>query len=332
MELADLKVGQVLKLTEAQKEKLALLPPSAASLEAAFNGDPSKYGIKVDLKDKEKKSLCSFIIGKAFARKSERSEMFEPGGYPDGQYIQTGEGKTYLVSKILNRWDDSHGAWLENDFINVPSTNILSIVVEGKDRAQICLSRTNTQESFKLTDLKEEEGILDNMQANSMAGALGWLSFDDVADPALPAELSGLTNPAVFTVKTQQGIIYKLSIGNPVSSSNPDRYAKVNIAFDKTIQVLPAVETNNPGASTTNAPVLPDFEKEAKSLNDKLSRWIYILKSYRVDNMLKKRESLIKKPEPPSTNTVANATQAISASINEMAVPETIVSESPDAK
>ncbi len=315
VELADLKIGQMLKLTHAQQEKLALLSPDKTVTEKTPTNELAKYGVKVELKNKENKSLASFVIGKAFTRKSERADMFDFGGYPDGQYIRTENGECYLVSKTLNRWDDSHGAWLEDDFLNVSSTNVLAVIVQGKDRKEIHLARTNTSESFKLIDLKEEEGTLDNSKANSVAGALNWLSFDDVADPALAPEISGLNEPTTFTAKTQQGIIYKLAIGNTISSNNLDRYVKVDVSFDKSLQALPQMIDTNISSSVTNAPALPDFEKEAKTLNEKLSPWIFIVKSYRLDNMLTKREDLIKKPEPPKTNdvgTVSNVLEKVS--------------------
>lgn len=299
-DLRELKIGQVLALTEAQRGEFKLLAPTNATPDAT-----GQTGTLVELRDARDGLLASLLIGKHFMRRpaAQRPEaMMAFGGYPDGQYIQTMNGRVVLVSKTLDRLLENAKTWLNDDFIHMPAAEIQTITVSGPDRAPITLTRAKEGETFALEGLKPEDGAADSAKISQMSGALNHLGFDDVVAPTLTSKETGLDKPIRFSAVTKQGQTYIALIGNSPTNDAFDRYAQVQVAYEPTAAATPA---------DTNAAAIPpkageekgkvNLADETKALNEKLGPWTFTLKSYRAEALLLKREDLIKKPEPPKT-------------------------------
>lgn len=300
LQLSELKIGQVMNTADqAQKGAFALLDPAQAT--------PRKeqVGTRVELRDEKDGLLAAFLIGKPFLRSAPEGGMGGPlsygGDYPDGQYVQTQDGHAVLVAKTLDRFTGDVKNWLASDFVNVGAADIQAITVSGPDRAPIALTRTNETAAFTLEGLKSEEGALDSAKANQMSGALNFLGFDDIADPALPINVTGMDRPVVFEAKTRQGQIYTLRIGNTLTNDTFDRYVQVTVAMQTPAENKnDTVKTEETGTNTTEAAKTSrQTADEAKELNERLATWTFILKSYRAEPFLIKRAELVKKVEAP---------------------------------
>lgn len=300
-QLSEMKVGQAINLDASQLAGLNLVIPSPSG-----TNQPAGAGALVELRDEKDGLLASLVIGKSFMRRPGDSSM-EPmmgfGGYPDGQYIQTQQGKVYLVSKTLDRLTESFKTWLADDLISVPSADMREISVSGPQRAALKLVRAKDGDALTLDDLRAEEGALDGAKANQMAGALSNLGLDDVADPALPEKITGLDRPIVFRAKTKEGLIYTLRLGNPLANDTFDRYLAISVTNE------PAGEPANVSKKEGEKPVEGDGKEadqnnavaKAAELNARMGGWVYVIKSYRAEPLLQTREEMIKKPEPPKT-------------------------------
>ena len=294
VELEGMKVGQVLPADASQKTALNLADPSEPETKGT--------GTRLELRDEHSGLLAALMVGKPFLRQSPGGAQgpLGFGDYPDGRYLDTGDGRILLTSSSLDALRDDPKEWLDTDFINVPASDIAEIAVTGPGREPIRLSRPDEQKPFVLDGLLEEEGTLDSAKADRLGGALNYLAFDDVADPALPPKDTGLDAPVVFEAGTRDGRRYTLRVGKAVGADSLDRYVKAELSW-----TAPAgAATNAAEPAATNAPpAAPDPDKPSEAntaaLNEKLSPWIYILKSYRAEPLLMARGELIKKPEPP---------------------------------
>ncbi|MBU0713730.1 MAG: DUF4340 domain-containing protein [Verrucomicrobia bacterium] len=298
LQLSEMKVGQVITASESQKGAFNLLNPVGIS-----PGRKEQAGTRVELRDENDGLIATLLIGKPFMRASPDGSMQGPlafGNYPDGQYVQTADGRVILVGQTLDRLTDDVKNWLANEFVNVAANDIQNITVTAPDRAPINLVRSKNGEPFTLEGLKEEEGTLDTAKVNQISGALNILGFDDIAAPTLSPKETGLEHPVVFEAQTRQGQIYTLRIGNTLTNDTFDRYVQVAVAWK-----APAEPDDRPQDAKTNtldAAKADESAKradEAKVLNDRLVTWTFILKSYRAEPFLIKRTELIKKTEPP---------------------------------
>lgn len=316
LQLSNMKVGQVITTSESQKGAFNLLDPAAMP-----PGHKEQAGTRVELRDEKDGLLATLLIGKPFMRASPdggRQAQLSFGDYPDGQYVQTADGHIFLVGKTLDRLTDDIPNWLASEFINVGAADIQSISVTGPDRAPINLVRPKEGKPLTLEGLKDAEGILDATKVNQMNGALNFLSFDDIAAPTLSPNETGLEHPVVFEAKTYQGQIYTLRIGNTLTNDTFDRYIQVAATWKAPAE--PKTDTKPDGgqrttddrpqeaktntldaakASQQKADESANESDKARTLNEQLSAWTFILKSYRAEPLLIKRAELIKKAESP---------------------------------
>lgn len=296
-ELSELKIGQTVNAPPSRLASFNLLPPQPGTNKSA------QTGALLELRDDKDGLLASLLIGKEFKRPPDKAApemMFNFGGYSDGQYVRTVDGKVYLVSKNLERMTEETKTWLADDFINVPANDIKEIEVTGPERAAIKLARARDNEPFELADLQKNEGTLDSSKVNQMTGALSYFGFDDAADPALSLKETGLDRPIVFKVETKEGLIYTLHVGNSLPNDSFDRYLTVSVNNDPSI-VTQSVETEKGKEQSIQEPK-KNISEQAASLNERFAPWIYIIKSYRAEPISLKRDDLIKRPEPPKTD------------------------------
>ncbi len=296
LQLAELKIGQVVNIPAEDKGALNLLAPEDGAPE-----NKNRIGTRLELRDAQDGLLASLLIGKPFMREPKGNTAEGPlsfGSYPDGQYLQTTDGKIVLVAKTLDHLVRTPKNWLADEFINVSSADIMSVSISGPDREPILLQRAAAKDAFMLANLTPEEGTLESDKANRIAGALNYLAFDDVADPSLPLNDTGLDNPVVFEARTFAGQIFTLRIGAPTGKDSFDRYLQAGVAWqapeDKPESSAGGTEAEKADLERQNK------ETESKTLNERLHPWIYIIKSYRAESMLLKRADLIKKPEQPT--------------------------------
>lgn len=296
-ELSELKVGQTVNASPSQLDAFNLVSPAAAGTNKQANA-----GTLLELRDEKEGFLAALLIGKGFMRQQAASStetMMGFGGYSDGQYVQSVDGKVYLVAKSLERMMESAKTWLADNFINAPAADIKEITVSGPDRAEIKLARAKNGDSFTLADLRPEEGTLESSKINQITGALNRLGFDDVADPALTLKETGLDRPIIFKATAKDGLIYTLQLGNTLTNDTFDRYLMISVIneppADQQTSDKPKEETAKKEAEKKNA------SEQAAALNDTFGSWIYIIKSYRAEPILLARDDLIKKPEPSKT-------------------------------
>ncbi len=315
-ELDNLTIGQTIAAAPSQLGAFNLLAPST-------NGAPDptgQAGTLLQLFNAKDQLLAALVIGKHFQRRPPAGQA--PGafpgseGYPDGQYVRTGEDQVLLVAKNLDRLVENIRFWLDDEFINVPAADILEMNLAGPGRAPMVLRRSRENEQLTLESSGAGEAAADAGKVSQIASALNYLGFDDVADPALTPKETGLDQPVTVTARTRQGWLYTVKIGNALTNDSFDRYAQVQVAFEPPPADQPAAPAagaaDQPGeeAQRQKADAVQAQADQAKALNRKLGPWTFTLKSYRAESLLIKREELIKPPEPAGKDELSTGAAA----------------------
>ncbi len=317
--LSELKVGQTVNVDPSQLGAFNLLLASAAG-----TNKQAGAGTLLELRDEKDGFLASLLVGKGFMRQPaapSSENMMGMGGFADGQYVKSVDGKVYLVAKSLERMTEGAKTWLADNFIDAPSSDIKEISVSGPDRAPIKLvaeapaasvplaaaPAAREGGSFTLADLRPEEGTMENTKINQMANSLNRLGFDDIADPALTLKETGLDRPVIFKATTKDGLIYTLQLGNTLTNDTFDRYVTISVTNAPAADQPPSDKPKEDaaGKEAEKAPEKKNISGQAAALNSSFAPWIYIIKSYRAEPILFNRADLIKKPEPPKKEDTA---------------------------
>lgn len=305
--LIDLKIAQVMRVTPAQVADLHLLAPGAGS-------NAEQRATLVELKTSDGATLAALRLGKPHSRPSPAGAPPDMGGYPDGRYVALEDGKVYLVADQLDDLATADREWLDQDFLNVPATDLASIEVTGGTNGPIRIAHPAAGGDLTLQDVpagKEADGG----KVSRLTGALGYLHFEDVADPALAPSVTGLDKPTVVKATTLKGTVYTLKIGaSPTNDTR--RYVNVAVSF-----AAPAVtgavataasgtDTNAVAAAKAKADESLKAEAAAKTLNDKFSPWVFLLGDYQAGSLLLPVSEMVKDKTPPpvaTTNAVPSA-------------------------
>lgn len=283
--LADLTVGQFVRIGEGQREELSLQPPGAAT----------NAGTRIELFDGNGDVTASLLLGKMRTRKPSGDQPFYGGGVRDGRYVSPDDGGTvYLVGETLEEFSADPTDWLATDLVNVPAASVRKITIEKASGETVALHRDADKGRVTLDTLGENEEE-DSSKLYSVESALSYLRFDNVADPALSDEDVGMDHPSSFTVWTDDREIYRVLIGKKAENGD-GTYVRISV------EVAPKPDTDTAAESNQEASgdETPSVEEKVASLNATLHGWTYIVASYKTDAMTRSHDELVKEKEQES--------------------------------
>lgn len=285
LKVSELKIGDVMRVDDAQRARLKLLPPKA--------GEPNA-GTVVEFLGPGDTMLASLLVGEPRMRKG---NDFMPGGYPDGHYLSPDGGKTvFLVNATLTDLPVDSAAWLDTELCSVTSFDLNEITLSGPDRPDLRLVRTNEAASLEVVGLATNE-TTESSKQYSVEGALASLRFDDVADPSLTIEQTGLDKPALYRAVTKKGEIYTVRIGGKKEGTDR-RFVKIEAALkDAPEKPRDAAAGDKDKPDEAAAKERKEREDKVKAFNEKVGKWTYLLSSGKTDYMTIKRDGLVKKKE-----------------------------------
>jgi len=298
--LYELKIVQPIQASEAALARLDLAPPEKGTNAAA---------VRVELGDKEGKTVKSILLGKQHMRKpTSPSPYGGDEGWPDGRYILV-PGKqplAGLVSKTFSNIEPKPEQWLDKEWFK--AQKIRSIQVDWPNPADSWkASRKTETDSFQLADAKSGEA-LDTTKAASLGSAFSYPTFTDVAVDAKPDQ-TGLDKPVVIRIETFDDFTYTIRVGKKTSD---DKYY-MTVDVDAKIP-----EKRTPGKDEKKEDkekLDKQFEEKVRTLKEKLKKekafsgWVYLVSKWTVDSVLKKRSELLKKPEAKKPETKESETK-----------------------
>jgi len=319
LELSELKIGQVAPGGETELEEFGLDDTNATVVEfLAADG----------------RRLARLALGKA---RLSASGGF--GGFPDGQYVRVDDGPVVVLSRQLYGFSPEPRDWVRSELLNLsPSQGDRVEVVTAEGAYRL---RVEEPGRFVLEDLREDEK-LDEGMARRVVGALQYLSFTTIADPACSDEELGFVDPARYIYRTADGFIYTVQLGG--AHQDGGRYARIAVAYERpvaeihdespevtageggTSEARAAVESETSGGSAEESAAVgkKPLDEETAQQNAKraaeeharLSRWTYVLSSWTAESLTLPRARLIQEPKVEDDETTAPAVESSGAEEN----------------
>jgi len=293
--LTDLKVGQVVAPGQKQMEDLNLISPAEAE-----SGKGGQTGTLVKLMDGKGKLLAELVVGKEHMKKPEPGSQFgRYGGYPDGRYVAAA-GKAYLVAETLSSVPEDDKSWLDDDLLNISSSEILELSITGKDGQKLTLKRPDENGALAVADLTEDEEM-ETSKVNGLANLLSYLTFSDVVDPESTDVALGMDVPTVYVARTKKGKTCTLTIGGSPEGSK-DRYLRLAAVYVPPEGEAPeggAGEAAKDGGEEDEEALKKKEEQEklaleVRDLNDRVAKWTYLVRSYKIDELTTDRNAVVK--------------------------------------
>lgn len=327
-DLVELKVGQ-------------LVPGGTDDL-AEFGFDAAGNPTAVDFEDAEGRRLARLTLGRT--RESRGGSPF--GGFPDGQYVRVDEGPVILLGRVVSGFRADPRDWIKTDLLSVaPSPGAVVEATVGGETWRLRVGEGNKPELEVLAAGEE----LDESAARRATGALQYLTFLTVADPARSDEELGLTAPDRYVFRAPDGFVYTVLVGAPREDGK--RYARVAVAFERPAPpanadvaaaapdsaptpageaATPKGEADESGKAAADDTAAKTSKKTEGALSDeeaarraqraaeeheRVSRWVYELSAWNAESLTLRRSQLIKAPTPsadaePKTDSKTSAVDA----------------------
>jgi len=178
-----------LKGAPGKKKKageLDLMDPSAAGTNAGA-------GIRVGLFAKNDKPLAALILGKYHEKKSADGPMPCTAPIPTGAISSNRANRHCFVADTLDDFSPDAKSWLSTEILNVPARTCARSRSPGQQRGVRLLRDASTGE-LKAEGLSPAEE-LENYKANALASGLSYLTFADIAAPAVSESETGMDKP-----------------------------------------------------------------------------------------------------------------------------------------
>jgi hypothetical protein len=285
IKLADMKIAQSEAVGPSQLARFDLLPAGSAD----------HTGTAVEFSDASGKTLATLLVGKTHMKKPTGHQMPGMGdeGWPDGRYVIVGNATTTLdvVSDPLESTQAKPEQWLNKDFLTIDRPDAIAVQYPVATNSWK-LTRASDTNDWQLADAKPKEK-LDSSKVSGVTSPFSSPSFNDVLPPDTSPAISGLTNATSVTVNTLDGFTYAAQIGQLRNDNYP-------VTFAITANFPPSTGKTNDQAKVTAQKTLAD----KLTREQQYQRWIYLMPSYAVDQVLKNRADLL----VTETNSTTSAT------------------------
>lgn len=197
-----------------------------------------------------------------------RREASATAGWANQFFVRNGGSEAvYLVDYDFRPFSEKPADWISKELLAVQPGDIVT-VQSGNVKMKL------DGASWTLEGLNAETEELQSTEAEKLRSALQYLNCTSVADPAKTDAELGFDKPAVYTAQTKDGVTYTVKLG---AAADGGRYVRISAAGNA----------------------------DADKLNEKLSKWTYVVSSYAADSLMISRDKLVKpkgKEETPAEN------------------------------
>ncbi len=240
----------------------------------------------VELENASGQQIASLLIGESAVSRSGASQVY---------VRKTGDLQTWLAKADLDLPLDGM-LWIAKEVIKLPRTDVRATRVRHADGEELFLSRDSRDETaFNVRDVPEGRELSYASVGNTVAGALEYLSLEDVraADSVeWPEEPATVTEFWTFD---------KLHVTARFYEIDGRRWVRFEAAFDpENPPGLGDVAPKDESAETPNKPAQPtpqepaEVEAEAAKIDARVGRWAYLLPEASVTALTKRIDGLLK--------------------------------------
>ncbi|HID30649.1 MAG TPA: DUF4340 domain-containing protein [Desulfobacterales bacterium] len=285
--LKDVKIGRQFESSEETQRRLSLKDPDDP------DASEKEKGIRILLGDKKKTPLASLLLGKTREGGDERR-------FPSGQYVRLGkESKIYLIDQHFAYLQKKPAGWLDKTLVEVKEEEVKKISCMSPEAKKIhfAFERPRKEQDLEPVNLPKDRKVKKSA-LERLSRALSSLRIEDVAGPSDDSESVGMERSKRLEYHLFKGMTYHLYFGKACSETDPC-LLQLEVDYEK-----PAPEKEETGECEPPKKEEDSSEKtpeelalEAKQLNARLSRWVYVIPKWQHDAFLTDLDQLLEKSE-----------------------------------
>jgi hypothetical protein len=271
---------------------------------------PEDRGLTAVFKDAAGKDVATISLGKNIESGAEAGPF--GGAATVGRYIRNhaDESGFYAISEMFPSVSAEASRWLEDDFFSLEKIKSITLHQKGSEAVAWKLVRESEDAEFKLEGASGEE-VLDNTAATPLKSLFSFARFNDVIPAAEVESRSDAANRRTAVIETFEGFSYQLSIA-PAKPKEAAKEGDTPAAEEMVLTVsvsaeLPKERKKEEGEKEEDAKTKDEaFASRLKTLTEKLEKEkalagrSFLISKSTVDALLKERDQLITKAQPPA--------------------------------
>lgn len=287
----DLKATQVLQVDANDFGRLDLNEPGAES----------GTGTVIEFYDKNDSVSGKLVLGKEHLRQ-ERAGGYGGGSWPDGRYVYQSQTKiSALVSETFTDIRDDGDSWVDKEFVKLDK--IRRATAKSGDAVLWTVSRKTDDGPLKIEGEIAADEEANGSKVSGIDGALRYLRFKAVADPSIAEDTYGFASGRQFIADSLDGITYALQIGQ--KNADGDYPVKVAISFQE--PALPSGPDDETAEDKTKREEefkkkIEEAKKKAENESQRFPKWVFIIPSHSITNLILERAELVKKKSAEATS------------------------------
>ncbi|MDF1860094.1 MAG: DUF4340 domain-containing protein [Verrucomicrobiales bacterium] len=288
-EIWDLNIGQPVTIGRSQYGRLQLVAPEEATSD-------DEAATIVTFTDAEGTELASLWLGKVFERSENRPNPMGGGmAMSDaGRYVKPGNtNSVYLVGSTLDTIQSEPSNWVDKTFFAINLIKTIELVTSNKEDDWKLL-REEPDGDLKFANPRPGEEI-DPAKVSSMRAAFSNPQMEDIFSGETAKEQK--TDTATFKITTFDGFTYEIATGAKDDLGNLPLTIKVDGKFEE--KRKPGEEESDEEKEKADKSFADDLKKKKDKLakEKSLEGYVFEVRSYNVDAILKKRSEILKEEE-----------------------------------
>ncbi|MFO1350454.1 MAG: DUF4340 domain-containing protein [Gammaproteobacteria bacterium] len=227
------------------------------------------------------------------------------------------EKESLLIGASLTPAKEAQ-SWMQQPVLDVPTARVQRVVIHHPDGESLTVTKDSPGDAnFKLFNLQQGRELQYEGAANPIGSVLASLQLEDVvpASEFKPAEQTGGVEAEFYTFDGTK-------ISAKAFSKNDKHYVYLRAAYDEEqAKQFASVDKKDEPAKKDEAaaeadkkdepakePAKPDPKEAAATLDKRLEPWVFVVSSYKYDQLNKRANDLLKpleQPKPEATPTPA---------------------------
>jgi len=262
--------------------------------------------------------VASLLLGKSQSAKADntRTEFY---------VRKPGEAQTWLVMGTLNYFSKTAKEWLDKSISNMSSSAIREVQITRKEAEPVRIFKHKAEDAdYQLADLPADAQISEMYKLHNLARSLEGLNLDDVV-PATGFEFGDDVVQVVFNRFDGLEVVaravekeskYYLHLQ---ATAKPETATPIEAPKAEETPATDAAKIEEPKVAQTQETVEQRdarVVKEVEAFNKKVAAWVYLIPQYKYENLVPKKDSLLKlkeqpKAESPTTDSTGEASPAV---------------------
>ena len=284
--LKEVKIGRQFESSEETHKRLSLKDPDDP------DASEEEKGTRILLSNKKETPLASLLLGKA-------REAGEERRFPSGQYIRLGkESKVYLIDQHFAYLQKKPPGWLDKTLVEVKEEEVekISCMTPDGKKTHFAFERPEKEKDLEALNLPKDRKVKKSA-LERLSRALSSLRIEDVEGPSNDSESASMKRTKRLEYHLFNGMIYRLYFGKACSETEPC-LLQLEVDYEQPSpekEETAESESSKEEASFEKTP--EEFTLEAKQLNERFSRWVYVIPKWQHDAFITDLDQLLEKAD-----------------------------------